>query len=147
MIANLWAYLDLLQTYIAWLSVWFTIYAWKPVWEISWVNWYFTLVSNSEKIGDDSTWTLLKEATLDFYIISWDKATPDVVLFEKLDALSNALITEASERITLPSSNFIIYSIQEWQQSWVLHDVKENPYIAAQYKIIYQYRYTTDPRI
>lgn len=147
MIANLWSYLDLLQQHITTLAPGFDVFAWKPIAEQNDTNWYFSLVSNDSFIGDDSTWTHIKEALIDFTIISWVKSTPQVELYEKLDTLSNLLVTEAGERITLPGSTFIIYSIQEWIQSWVLYDVNENPYLMAQYKVIYQYRYNSDPRI
>lgn len=56
------------------------------------------------------------------------------------------MVTQAGERIVLPGW-FTIYGIQEASQSGVLSDVKENPYIAAQYKIVYQHRYSATPRI
>lgn len=104
------------------------------------------MISNAEKVWDDSEWTHIKEALFEFIIISGSKATPDVELYEKLDALSNLMVTQAGERVVLPWG-FTIYGIQEAWQSGVLSDVKENPYIAAQYKIVYQYRYSATPRI
>lgn len=147
MIANIWAYWDLLQQYISSLNPWFDVFHGKPIAVVNDTNCYFHLVSNSEKLWDDSTWTNLKEAVFDFIIISWNKATPDVVIYEMLDTLSNLIITDAWERVTLPTSNFIIYSIKEWQQSGVLHDVNENPYLMTQYRFIYKYRYDASPRI
>lgn len=145
-IANIGAYLDLLQAHINGLWVWFEIYAGKPIAEQQWTNWYFFMISNTEKVWDDSEWTHIKEALFEFIIISGSKATPDVDLYEKLDALSNLMVTQAGERIVLPGW-FTIYGIQEASQSGVLSDVKENPYIAAQYKIVYQHRYSATPRI
>lgn len=145
-IANIGSYFDLIKTHIAGLSVGFPIYAWKPIWEISWVNWYFYLIDNQPVISDDSTGVLEKEAIIEFVIISGDKATPDVVLYEDLDALSNLIVTEAGDKIELPWG-FTIYSIQERWQSWILSDTKERPYIVAQYMFRYKSRYAATPRL
>lgn len=144
-IENIWAYLDLLKTYITGLSVWFPIYSGKPIKELSWVHGYFRLENNSEKIWDDSIGTHIKEATFDFIIASWDKSTPDSDMYQYLNNLSNLLVIQDWNRVTLPWG-FIIYSIQEGAQSWVLRDVNENPYLISQYKFIYQYRYSATPR-
>lgn len=144
-IENIGAYMDLIQAHIAWLWMSFNVWSWKPITIPSWVYWYFRLENNSEKIWDDSTWTNMKEATFDFIIASWDKSTPDSDMYELLNELSNAIVIQAGNRIVLPGW-FIIYSIQEGSQSWVLRDVNENPYLIWQYKFIYQYRYENKPR-
>lgn len=145
-IENIWAYMDLIQAHIAglWLSA--SIYSWKPITPPSWLYWYFRLENNSDKIADDSIGTHIKEATFDFIIASWNKTTPDSDMYELLNELSNELVTQAGTRIMLPGW-FIIYSIQEGPQSWVLRDVNENPYLIWQYRFIYQYRYDTKPRV
>lgn len=145
-IANIWAYFDLIKTHIDGLSVGFPIYAWKPLWEVTWVNWYFYLIQNQPAVEDDSTGVLEKEAIIEFVIISGDKATPDVVLYEDLDALSNLIVTEAGDKIELPWG-FIIYSIQEMWQSGILSDTKERSYVAAQYIFRYKSRYAATPRL
>ena len=145
-IENIWAYMDLIQVWIQWTSFSYNVYSWKPVTPPSWWYCYFRLENNSEKIWDDSTWTHLKEATFDFIIASWDKSTPDADMYILLNELSNVIVTQSWTRIELPWG-FIIYSVQEWAQSWVLRDVNENPYLIAQYKFIYQYRYANTPRL
>lgn len=144
-IENIGAYMDLIQAHIETLWLTFPIYSWKPVIVPTWVYWYFRLENNSEKVWDDSIGTIQKEATFDFIIASWDKSTPDSDMYEHLNSLSNLLVIQAGNRITLPGW-FIIYSIQEWAQSGVLRDVNENPYLIGQYRFIYQYRYDTKPR-
>ena len=65
------------------------------------MNGYFYLIQNQPSIEDDSTGVLTKEAIIEFVIISGDKATPDVVLYEDVDALSNMIVTEAGDKIEL----------------------------------------------
>ena len=145
-IENIWSYMDLIQDHIAsfWLS--FPIYSWKPIKVPSWVYWYFRLENNSVSVADDSIGTLQKEATFDFVISSWNKSTPDSDMYENINTLSNVLVIESGDRITLPWG-FVIYSIQEWSQSGVLRDISENPYIIWQYIFRYKYRYVSKPRL
>lgn len=144
-VANIGSYLDLIQEKITTLSLWFPIYAWKPIDELSWEWCFFYLVSNGEKIWDDSTWMHLKEALFEFVLISWEKNTPDVVLYEMLDTLANKIILESWARWEF-TWGFKINSIREGNQTGVFKDVKERPYIIAQFSMIYQSRYATTPR-
>lgn len=139
MITNIWAKLDLLQaelqTLLNPLNV--QVIAGKPNEEIQdWVYLYFTLETNGEKIWDDSKWTIYKEWLFDFYLVYNDASTPDVVLYEKLNEISNLICFK-----TYDLNWFKISSISEWNQSWVLRNTKNNPLIIAQYNIIYKYLY------
>lgn len=145
-IENIGAYMDLIQAHVASLWLSFTVYSWKPVTVPSGIYGYFRLENNSTKVADDSTGTHQKEATFDFVISSGNKSTPDSDMYENLNELSNAIVTEAGTRITLPGW-FIIYSIQEAAQSGVLRDTAENPYLIWQYIFRYQYRYDAKPRV
>lgn len=135
MIINIWAKLDLIQEKLEELTS-LNVFAGKPIQEPTWMYVYFELQTNSAKIRDDSTWVLYKEALFDFYIISNNVSTPDVELYEKLDQISNSITWF---RIDL--NWFEILDIQEWNQSWVLRNDKNNPLVIAQYSIIYKYLY------
>lgn len=144
MIINIWAKQHLLRTYFLTkdkVTVTFPgwLFVWKPISvPTSGMYCYFTLDTNSEKVWNDYVWTTVKEWLFEFYICANDKNTPDVELFEALDTLSNAIITEQWSNISLDS--FKVMYIIEWVQSWVLRD-EENPYIIAQYRIGYKYLY------
>lgn len=138
-IINIGSKLDKIQAYIEDLELFEWVYAWKPITEPTGVYLWFEMVNNSPKLWDDSEWTLLKEWLFNFHIVSNDKNTPDVVLYEKLDELSNELRTMNKDKIIL--DDFEIWNIEEANQSGVLKDIKENPYIIAQYTMIYKYRY------
>lgn len=144
MIINIWSKQHLLRTYFltkdrvtatfpGWLLVW------KPVSVPTWGMYcYFALDTNSEKVGNDSVGTVMKEGLFDFYICANDKNTPDVEIFEALDTLSNAILTEQWSNISLDS--FKVSYIVEGAQSGILRD-EENPYLIAQYRIGYKYLY------
>ena len=99
---------------------------------------YFSLESNSNLITTSRTsWgTLEKRAILEFVIVSNKKNTPDVVLYEALDTLTNEI---CEKQILLDT--FKILSINEGNQSGVVYDVNENPIIMAQYQVDYESKY------
>jgi len=66
---------------------------------------------NTPKISSDNKGMIYKEALFDFYLISNDKTTPDVVMYEKLDELSNKIRTYNKSQINL--NDFIIINIEE----------------------------------
>lgn len=144
--ANIWSYIDLIQEKLTTLSLWFPVYAGKPIDELDGNGCFFYLVSNGEKVSDDSQWVHIKESLFEFVLISGNKNTPDVVLYEMLDSLVNKIILEAWDRWEL-TWWFTIQSIREWNQTGVFKDVNDRPYIIAQFFIIYQSRYATTPRI
>lgn len=141
MIKNIGSQLDKIQEYfesIPALSI-FEIYAGKPITQPDWLYLYFSLANNSAKVWDDSKWTLYKEALFDFVIVWNEKNLPDVELYEALDTLSNSIRTFWKEKIDL--TDFTIFSIEEWNQSWILRDTNDTPYLIAQYNFIYKYLY------
>lgn len=146
MIVNIWEFLDLIQEKITALNPWFPIYAGKPSDELDWKACYFYQVSQWPKIADDSKWVHKKEALMEFVVISWQKNTPDVELYEMLSSIVNKILLEEWDSWTL-TGGFKIGSIREGSQSGVFHDVKERPYIIAQFFFIYQSRYDTLPRL
>lgn len=145
MIINIWTKLHLLRDYFKSLEKINSIFpgdilVGKPI-EIpsGWMYCYFLLDTNWDKIWDDSTGTLFKEALLEFYVCSNKKDTPDVSVFECLDTLSNAIVTQPGQNM-IDLDSFKILSISEWIQSGILRD-QETPYLIAQYKCIYKYLY------
>ena len=144
MIKNIWSQLDKIQAYLTWIpeieevfTGW--IFAWKPVIPpTSGKYLWFELINNSPKISNDTTWTTIKSALFHFYIVWNNKSTPDVELYEAIDILSNSVLTAEKDKIIL--ENFEIWNISEWNQSWVVKDTNENPYIMAQYTMIYKYK-------
>lgn len=80
-------------------------------------------------------------ALLEFYIIGNDKNMPDVEIYEALDALSNAIVTIGSDDDIIDMGDMIVHSIAEGAQSGILRETDENPYLIAQYNILYKYRY------
>lgn len=145
-IVNIWEFLDLIQEKITSLNPGFPVYAWKPSDELQWKACYFYQVSQWPKIADDSTWVHKKESLMEFVVISWQKNTPDVELYEMLSSIVNKILLEEGAAWELPGG-FKIWSIREWSQSGVFHDVKERPYIIAQFFFIYQARYDSLPRL
>ena len=139
-IINIWSVFDRIQEYlsdnitISALFQWW-IYAWKPLDISSWLSLYFSLVNNSPLIETDRNWrkVIKKRALLDFVIITNKKDTPEVVIYEALDSLSNEIV---GKEINL--NWFIINWIQEWNQSWILVDTNENPLLISQYEIDYE---------
>lgn len=116
------------------------IFVWKPVTiPTGGMYCYFELQNNSDKIWDDSNGTMYKEWLFEFYICSNKKDTPDVSVFECLDTLSNAIITQPGQNM-INLDWFKVLSISEWPQSWILRDL-ETPYLIAQYKVVYKYLY------
>lgn len=144
MIKNIWSQIDKIQAYIAWISAvlevfagW--IFAWKPIIEPKNGKYlWFELINNSPKISNDTTGTTIKSALFHFYIVWNNKSVPDVELYEAIDILSNSILTAEKDKIIL--EDFEIWNISEWNQSWVVKDTNENPYIVAQYTIIYKYK-------
>lgn len=146
MIRNIWAYIDELQAYIAGITavsdVFSTrIYAGKPIIVPTGKYLYFQLLNNSEKVGNDRVGGTKKMALLEFYIIGNDKNMPDVEIYEALDALSNAIVTIGSDDDIIDMGDMIVHSIAEGAQSGILQETDENPYLIAQYNILYKYRY------
>ena len=145
MIKNIWSQLDKIVNYLntkSSLTTLFTgwIYAWRPIVKpTTWMYLYFMLENNSPKISSDNYWVHSKNALFDFYIIWNNKSKPDVELYQALDTLSNEIRTFWKDKIDL--NWFIINSIEEWNQSGVLRDKNENPYIICQFDIIYKYLY------
>lgn len=145
MIKNIWAQQSLIRDYIKWkagINTQFpgNIFVWKPVIApTTGMYCYFYLDANSDKVSNDYAGTVLKEWTFEF-VICWNKKdTPDADIFDALDVLSNAIVTnESSDAINL--SWFKIMSIQEGIQSGILRDI-ENPYLIARYTFIYKYLY------
>lgn len=138
MIKNIWAYLDELKTYLE-TKTGLPIFSWKPMWDRNWKYIFFTLVNNIPQISWDRRGTERKEALFDFFFVGGGKGIADVELYEEVDAFSNSVLTDCMQNIDL--WNIIIHSITEWVQSGILRDVKDNPYIVAQYSISYTYRY------
>lgn len=144
MIINIWNRWDKIVTYLKTITALniFTgwIYFWKTIVKpTNWMYLYFTLENNSPKISSDNYWVYAKTWLFNFCIVWNDKAKPDVELFEALDILSNNIRTFWKDRINLDW--FEIMNIEEWNQSWVLRDKNENPYIIWQYEMIYKYLY------
>lgn len=100
---------------------------------------FFTLVNNNIQVRSDYRGTERKEALFDFFFVWGGKQVADVELYESVDLFSNAIITDCTQNIDL--WNIIIHSISEGVQSGILRDIKDNPYIVAQYSISYTYRY------
>ncbi len=146
MIKNIWAHLDKIVWYFKTKSSIVAKFPWgihagRPITQPAWGMYlYFMLENNSPKISSDNYWTYSKTWLFNFYIIWNNKSLADVELYEALDLLSNNIITFWKEKIKL--DGFDIFSIQEWNQSWVLRDKKENPYIICQYEVIYKYLYS-----
>lgn len=143
MIINIWSKLDLLADYLttnATLNTLFSwwIFSWKPleVWEDFIL--YFWLDNNIPLVENDRKWqkNIKKRWFLDFVIITNKKDTPDVVIYEALDTLSNEIVW-----LEIDLSWFKINWIQEWNQSWVLADENENKLLIAQYQFDYQSLY------
>lgn len=140
MIKNIWSQIWQIQWHISNLISPKVIFAGKPVKVPSVKYIYFNLVNNTEAFSSDVSWqtrTLVKRALFDFYIFWSDKNTPDQEVYEDLDFLSNSIVTTAS----VPLIDFLIMSISEGAQSWILRDVNERPYIIAQYFITYKNYY------
>lgn len=145
MIVNIWNRGDLITTYLKNIAVvnnkfpWW-IYFWKPLIEpAKWMYLYLQLENNSTKISSDNYGIICKTALFDFVIVGNDKSLADVELYEALDLLSNNIRT--MDKTSIDLSWFKIMNIEEWSQSWVLRNEKENPFIIWQYNIIYQYLY------
>ena len=145
MIINIGSKGDKIITYLKNITVvnqmftWW-IFFWKPVIEPkNWPYLYINLENNGVKINSDNKGVRAKVALFDFVIVGNDKTIPDVEMYEMLDLLSNNIRTFNKTSIDL--DGFKILNIEEWQQSGVLRTEKENPFIVAQYNIIYQYLY------
>ena len=147
MIKNIGAYLSNLQAYIAGKTAISTIfstriYAGKPITPPgTGAYMYFQLLNNSELTGDDRSGTTKKKALFEFYLVANDKATPDEDLYTWLDAVSNALVTIGGDDDAITLGALKAHSIDEGQQSGVLRETDENPYIIAQYHISYKSLY------
>lgn len=148
MIKNIWAYLDKLQVYfkantsINTLFEW-RIYAWKPIGDLQGKSLFFSLVNNSEQVRSDVSWTLRKRGTFEMFFIGGGKWVPEVEIYEALDSFSNAFCTDCTQNIELwdITDSFVIHSIEEGNQSWILRDAKDNPFLIGTYTITYTYRY------
>lgn len=145
MIKNIWSNLDKIVWYLKTKSSivakfpW-GIYAWRPIVQpIWWMYLYFMLENNSPKISSDNYGVYAKNALFDFYIIWNNKSLADVELYEALDLISNEIRTFGKQKIVLDW--FEIYSIEEWNQSGVMRDKNENPYLICQFEMIYKYLY------
>lgn len=135
---NIGAHLNKIRTFILSKTNAFTsVLVGRPLENIEGINLFFTLVNNSAHISDDVDWVNRKKALLDFYIIGWSRETAEVEIYEKFDELINAIT--GNETVTI--WDFIFYSIKEWNQSWILRDATDRPFIIAQVYINYQYRY------
>lgn len=143
-IANIWAYSDLLTSYIATLGLDFPVYAGKPVVEPQWKYAYFRLESNHPKVADDSIGTIHKKADFDFVFVGGGQNTSDKEIYEMLDNFSQAFMTENSGIIL--GNNFQILSIFDTSQSGVLRDEKWNPVLLWGFSVIYRYKYSSNPR-
>jgi hypothetical protein len=144
-IINIGSRLDLVQSYISGLTGISTTFAGgffsgKPIVEPAWLYAYFTLDRNAPKISSDVNGIIRKEATLTFAIVEGQIDSPDVVLYEALDTLSNQLCTECNDSV-INLSWFYIYSIEEGNQSGVIRWENHRAYIVADYTLIYKYRY------
>lgn len=136
---NIWAHLDKIRTFIlSKTSDFASVLVWKPLEAIQGTCLFFALINNSKQISDDVAWINRKKALLDFYIIWESRETAEVEIYEKFDALINAIYLENwSEDL----GDFIIHSIIEWNQSWILRDSIDRPFLIAQIYITYNYRY------
>jgi len=140
MITNIWSKFDLLQTYLAWipslsnLFIWW-ITAWKPIEVWNNLSLYFWLSRNSPLVTNDRDWNnnLVKRATLEFVITTNQKNIANVVIYEALDILSNALV---GQWIALTWMS--ISSVQEWIQSGIIYDTNANPLLIAEYDFTYK---------
>lgn len=144
MIKNIWAYLDKIQAYLKANTTintlfWGRIYAWRPIGDLQGKSLFFSLINNSIQVAWDRNGTIRKKASFEFYIIGGGKWVPEVELYEALDVVSNEIITECSTTIDL--DGFFLHSIEEWNQSGILRDAKDNPFLIATYNISYTYKY------
>jgi uncharacterized protein with NRDE domain len=138
-IVNIWSKLDLIQSLLVWNTTLNTLFSWwifagKPldVWDD--LSLYFWLSNNTPLIETDRKWqkNLKKRALFEFVITTNKKDTPEVEIYEALDILSNEIVW-----LEIDLSWFTINWIQEWNQSWVLMDVNQNPLLVSQYFIDY----------
>ncbi len=142
-IINIWAKFDLLQAYLtnnSTINALFPwgIYAGKPLTVGSDLSLYFSLSNNDPLVDNDRCWqkNISKRALIDFVITTNKKNTPEVVIYEALDTLSNELVWS-----NIDLSWFSIYWIQEWNQTGVLVDTNENPLLIAQFQLDYKNNY------
>ena len=142
-IINIWSKFDKLQEYLsnnATLSSLFAwgIFAWKPLNTTSDLCLYLSLANNNPLVENDREGqkNLKKRALIDFVITTNKKNTPEVVIYEALDTLSNEIV--GSE---IDLSWFIINGVNEWNQSGVLVDENENPLLIAQFQFDYRNNY------
>ena len=139
MIVNIGTKIDLMEAHFSTLLPLIDIfedriYAWKPAATQSGMTLYFSEVTNSELVGSDNTYkSTFKRAVFDFVIITNKKDTPDVVLYEHLDKVSNEICWKG-----FSLWEFKVFWIQEGNQSGVVEDEGENPLIVAQYAIDYK---------
>lgn len=147
MIRNIGAYLDELQAHVASFSqitdIFSTrIYAGRPIIVPTTGKYlYFQMLNNSEKVGNDRNGTVKKIALFEFYIIGNDKNLPDVEIYEALDTISNNLVTIGGDDDEIALWDLIMHSISEGAQSGILRETDENPYLIAQYNILYKSQY------
>lgn len=142
-IINIWAKFDKLQEYLSNNSTinalfpW-GIYAGKPLNVDSQLSLYFSLATNNPLVENDRKGqkNLKKRALLDFVLTANKKDTPEVVIYEALDILSNEIVWSE-----IDLSWFIINWIQEGNQTGVLYDTNENPLLIAQFQVDYKNKY------
>lgn len=142
-ITNIWSKFDLIADYFSSISnltdvfTW-GIYAWKPLDVDSSLSLYFSLSNNAPIVETDRDWwkDVKKKALLDFVITTNKKDTPEVVIYEALDILSNEIVWSE-----IDLSWFIINWIQEGNQTGVLYDTNENPLLIAQFQVDYKNKY------
>jgi hypothetical protein len=137
MIINFGTQLGAFYTWIASKGLTYPIYSGKPIVEDASIYGFFQLVGNTPINQDDNKLYQIKKATLDFAIVASDKNVSDKALYDRLDSLSNAIVSQgmqAGETI----GGVYVYSIEEGNQSGIIRDDKQNPYILAEFYIVYR---------
>jgi hypothetical protein len=137
---NIWSHLDKIKTYIEnKVNIFDFIFVWKPVKNIKGLCLFFSLENNEKQIVTDVRWTERKVWLFDFFVIWETKEMPEVEIYEAYDSFSNLILTDKIENIDL--WGFTIHSITEWNQSWILRDSTDRPFLIAQIYISYTYQY------
>ncbi len=139
MIKNIWSQFEKIYNFLNWnttlntLFSWW-IYAWKPIDVSTNLSLYFSLSSNNALVRSDRTWkkTLKKKAIIEFVLIANNKQIAEADFYEALDTLTNEIVWS-----NFNMGWFLVDSIDEETQSWILYDTNENPLIIANYQFIY----------
>lgn len=141
-IKHIWEKFEELQEYIAWKSAISSIFtgwimAGKPYLQATpWEPYlYFDISSNnpivdSERIGKN---ILEKEAIMDFYLIFPSAWTPHVDIYAALNTISNNICEKWISLWDVKVSEII-----EWNQTGVIREENETPFIFAQYRFFYE---------